>query len=263
MKKKNRAIKKTSEKKVSKSRNLVIVFTILVLAIALYTYFYNYGFQLPAYPFNSPNLLGHYSFDGNVLDSSWSHNNGEIIGLLDCNSAGIIGQACKFSGDSSVALNNLNVNSTNRAKTSVAFLMYWDGTDGVMTLGWGNSATGERGFSNLYFSKGYFGISSYESGILGISSSNLKNKWVYVVAVFSNDIPSASNSAIYLNGIKQNLVQQIGINSGSVEYATVSNSLQIGSSATGMYKFSGMIDDFRVFNIELSQNDALELYKEL
>jgi hypothetical protein len=151
-------------------------------------------------------------------------------------------------------IDTLNVNTAGSAKNTVAFMMYWDGTDIQMPFGW-NAAY------DLWFAGGSFGFNTGASDVTGISNSGLANKWVHVVAVFSNSPTTINDNKLYINGEKQAISLRVN---GPATLQSVTTSLRIGQwlQQNGLiYCFKeGKIDEFMVFNRELNDDEAKALY---
>ncbi|MCP3776709.1 hypothetical protein NLX71_26070 [Paenibacillus sp. MZ04-78.2] len=163
-----------------------------------------------------------------------------------------------FDGTKQISLNNIAVNTKPGGKNTVEFWMYWTGTEGVMPFSW-------DGPYDLWFSGGYFGFNTGESNILGISSADLKNRWVHIAATFYNGVPDAVNNELYINGVKQNLAPVLGKTTSSV--TVTSNAVVSGASNNNMYRFIGKIGTMRIWNHALSateiQANMYKLYKEM
>jgi len=145
----------------------------------------------------------------------------------------------------------LPVLTTVGAATSVSFWMYWDGTNGVMPLGWA--------IYDLWLNGGAFGFNTGAFDIYGISSTGLANGWHHVAAVFYNG--SVTGNQLYLDGTIQTLSQRLGTPSTSA--AVVQSTLRIGgwTNNTG-YRFSGRLDELKVFNGALTAAQVTSLYTE-
>ncbi|OGX60839.1 MAG: hypothetical protein A2189_03670 [Paenibacillus sp. RIFOXYA1_FULL_44_5] len=188
---------------------------------------------------------GSYTYDklGRVIYSSigqscYYDSNGNLVRRFT---------SLAFNGTNQVPLNNIAVNTAAGAKNTVEFWMFWDGTDNVMPFSW-------NGAYDLWFSGGYFGFNTGENNVLGISSANLKNKWVHVAATFYNGVPDVTNNELYINGIKQSLVAEKGsttLSKGATSSAAISGSVDM----TG-YMFSGRIGEVRIWNYPLSQTEV-------
>ncbi|MBZ0105779.1 MAG: DUF11 domain-containing protein [Sulfuricella denitrificans] len=148
-------------------------------------------------------------------------------------------------------ISGLPVSTTAGAKTSVAFWMYWDGTDSVMPIGWNQH--------DLWLQGGSFGFNTANSDIYGISSAGLANGWHHVVAVFTNG--SVTSNQLYIDGVIQTLSQRQS--TPNLATAVVSSTLQVGgwTQNTG-YRFAGRIDEVMVYRDALVQADVTVLYNE-
>ncbi|MCK4891209.1 MAG: laminin G domain-containing protein, partial [Candidatus Pacebacteria bacterium] len=81
----------------------------------------------------------------------------------------------------------------------------------------------------------------------------LAGVWVHVVAIFNNG--DAKLSEIYINGNKQTLSQRFGLTGSK----TVSSNAKISgwNNNTG-YKFGGLIDEVRIYNRALADDEAFQ-----
>lgn len=147
---------------------------------------------------------------------------------------------------------NLPVSLASGAKTSVAFWMYWDGSDSVMPIGWKRH--------DLWLIDGSFGFNTGNSDLFGVSSAGLANGWHHVVAVFTNG--SVSGNQLYIDGVVQTLTQQRR-NAPSNASASVSTTLRIsGWQTDSRYRFSGRIDEVNVYNGAVSAAEVAGLYSQ-
>lgn len=148
-------------------------------------------------------------------------------------------------------ISGLPVSTAAGAKTSVAFWMYWDGTDNVMPIGWN--------LHDLWLQGGSFGFNTANSDIYGISSAGLANGWHHVVAVFTNG--SVTSNQLYIDGVLQTLSQRQS--TPNLATAVVSSTLQVGgwTQNTG-YRFTGRIDEVMVYRDALVQADVTALYND-
>ncbi|HUW26158.1 MAG TPA: LamG domain-containing protein [Gallionella sp.] len=136
------------------------------------------------------------------------------------------------------------------AKTSVSFWMYWDGTDNVMPIGWNQH--------DLWLVNGHFGFNTFSSDVFGISSSGLANGWHHVVAVFTNG--NVAGNQLHIDGVTQILAQRQGSPNNANAY--VQPNLRISGSAQSGYRFSGRIDEVRVFSGGMTQAQVASLFNE-
>ncbi len=200
-----------------------------------------------------PVLVGHYQFN----TCSSSDLGMDTLGLHDgVNTGGVIvgktpppgkPETCTdgvFSGGA-IDITGLPVSTAAGDKTSVSFWMYWDGATGVMPIGWNSH--------DLWFSSGFFGFNTGGGDIYGISSSGLANGWHHVVAVFTNG--SVRSNELYIDGVSQTLAHLRGtiVNSRAV----VNSHLRIGGWwRTNDYRFSGRIDELKVYKGKMTQTEV-------
>lgn len=217
-------------------------------------------------------LLGEYRLEdlqwtgaaAEVRDTSGNNRHGQAIGspLPTPTSAsparpGVPGTCAygSFPGPSgnggALSLGGLPVNTTAGAKTSVSFWMYWDGTNSVMPMGWFRH--------DLWLVSGHFGFNTGNSDVFGISSAGLANRWTHVVAVFTNGNVAAD--ALYIDGVAQAMSQRQSTPANG--NAVVNSTLRVGGwqSDTG-YRFSGRIDEVKVYDGQLTPAEVTTLFNE-
>jgi uncharacterized membrane protein len=210
---------------------------------------------------NYNRLVGFWPFDegwGISSADKSGYGNNASLGVTNWEYApawtlGKFGYALGFDGiDDRVRINNVPVNTSAGAYNTVAFWMYWDGKDNQMPFGW-QQAYG------LWLVGGCFGFNTGQDNVLGISSSGLANRWVHVVAIFYNGVPSSTTVALYIDGVKQNIFACRGSTTAS---RSVTSTLQISGWAysTGYY-FGGIIDEFKIWNRALSDEEVLAEYR--
>jgi hypothetical protein len=162
----------------------------------------------------------------------------------------------------SIGLSSLN--ATAGQYNTIEFWMLWDGTELCMPVAWDSCY-------NLIITNGKIGFNTGNGDVTGFvyDKSELVGKWVHIVAVFYNGTPNATNSKIYVNGVKKTLTV-----SGTPvsKVLSASMTLSVGSGlAWGLgstahirsgefYIFNGMMDELRVWNKELSQSEVTASY---
>ena len=149
-------------------------------------------------------------------------------------------KAASFAGGA-IDVAGLGVSIAAAAKATVAFWMYWSGTDAVMPIGW----VGE----GLTFSGGSFGFTTQSSDVYGIASAGLASKWHHVVAEFTNG--AVASNKLYVDGVPRALTQRAGVPNNA--NAVVASALRIGGlSGSTSYRFSGQLDEVKIFNRALT-----------
>lgn len=110
-------------------------------------------------------------------------------------------------------------------------------------------------FNHDAWGKGNFGLNFTVGGFTDLQYlSNLPaNTWLHLVATYDGSVMK-----IYLNGVLDNSVnvsKTIVTNAGNAYIGTY------GTTPTGTYNFSGIIDEVRVYNRALSANEVLQHYR--
>ncbi|PHS68896.1 MAG: hypothetical protein COB23_08270 [Methylophaga sp.] len=200
--------------------------------------------------------IASYSFDesdwhltGSVLDSIGGHHGvvNDSIGRHRADAATAHPNTCASAsfGGGSIDISGLPVSTTSGDKTSVSFWMYWDGTNSIMPIGWN--------IHDLWMINGSFGFNTGVGDVYGISSSGLANGWHHVVAEFTNN--NVLNNKIYIDGVDQILTQHR--NSPNNARAIVQPNLRLGGwfISTG-YRFSGFLDEVKIYNGALTQAEV-------
>lgn len=199
---------------------------------------------------------------GEVKDSSGNNRDGTTIGAPRPSPASVSparpgspgtcgygGMPGTSSNGGAFSFSGLPVSTTPGAKTSVSFWMYWDGTNSVMPIGWN--------VHDLWLVSGHFGFNTGNSDVFGISSAGLANGWHHVVAIFTNG--SVPSNKLYIDGAAQTLTQRLSTPNNANAY--VNSTLRAGGwqASTG-YRFSGRLDEIRVYNGELKPGEVSAIY---
>lgn len=156
---------------------------------------------------------------------------------------------------SAFRVENLPVDTSTGAKTSVSFWMY-KSSGYSMPIGWY--------FYDLYDSGTNLGFNTANGDVYGFNSTSLSNGWHHVAAVFTNG--SVTSNKIYIDGVPKQLSQLEGTPNNS--YATVDTfygyplSLTIGGwRANTGHRFSGnRLDEVRVYKGEITQSQVTADY---
>ncbi len=176
---------------------------------------------------------------GEVEDSIIGDNNGTLSGAISISATSKVCNSAEFNGGA-IDIDNLDVNTSTGAKTTVSFWMFWDGTNSVMPFGWR--------MHDLWFYDGSFGFNSASGDIYGISSTGLANSWHHVSAIFTNG--DVHSDKLYIDGVEQNLTQRR--NNPNNSRAVVQSSARIGGWLyNNGYRFSGNIDELHIHKGEL------------
>jgi hypothetical protein len=126
------------------------------------------------------------------------------------------------------------------AKTTVAFWVYWSGTDAVMPIGWVTEG--------LTFTGGSFGFSTQNGDVYGTASTGWANKWHHVVAEFTNG--AVASNKLYIDGVPQALTQRASVPHNT--NAVVADTLRIGGlSGNAHFRFYDQLEKVKVYNRRL------------
>jgi hypothetical protein len=148
-----------------------------------------------------------------------------------------------------IELRNLPVSTKAGDQTSVAFWMYWDGTNGAMPIGWF--------VYDLWMAGGVFGFNTGASDVYGVSNAGLANGWHHVVAVFYNG--SVFNNLIYIDGVLQPM--PLAKTSPNLSNAYAQSTLNVGGVSTNSYyRFSGFVDEVQVYSGTLYPAQVKAIY---
>ena len=195
---------------------------------------------------------------GEVLDSSGNNRHGTTIGNPLPAPAGALPALAgnpgtcgygsmpgPFSNGGTFNLPGLPVNTAAGAKTSVAFWMFWDGTNSVMPIGW-------FGY-DLWLVGGHFGFNTGNSDVFGIGSAGLASGWHHVAAVFTNG--NVAGNKLYIDGVAQSLTQRLSTPNNTASF--VNSTLRAGGwQRDNNYRFSGRLDEVKVYNGELKPSEV-------
>jgi len=183
--------------------------------------------------------------DGNLGVTHWEYVPGWTLGKF--------GHGLEFDGsDDYVRINNVPVNTSSGAYNTVTFWMYWNGNGIQMPLGWSTAY-------DLFLYSGCFGFNTRESNVLGVPWDGLANSWHHVAAIFYNGVPSTTTVSLYIDGIEQSIYECVGSTTAS---RTVTPTFHISGWAYGTdYYFDGTIDEVKIFNKSLTDEEILREYQ--
>jgi hypothetical protein len=163
-----------------------------------------------------------------------------------------------FNSLGNITASSVPVNAVAGGFTTVSFWMQWPGSQA-------NIVPFSAGPYSIYVTGNAIGFSNSVSGSLvgtltyGMSEFST-TPWISVVAEFSNNVPTASNEVLYVNGVKQSLQLISGSFPGSL---SIGNTISIGGFTSGSYsKFYGQMADVQIYNTVLAPYQAESLYLE-
>jgi hypothetical protein len=200
-------------------------------------------------------LVGYWSFDEGAgttaYDASGKGNNGTIYGAKWTN--GKFGQALSFDGVDDYVETQSQTLST--PLTIVAWIFYSIksniNTIAANSTG-GSSQNGFRFFVNSYNTEDRKLKIEVGNGAFGLSLASAAgavtpNAWHYAAAVINGP-----NSKLFLDGIE--------VASGSLPSFTQTNYVDVGRMLTSGFYFKGSIDEVRIYNRALSEEEIRYLY---
>ncbi len=220
--------------------------------------------QVPNYvPTNG--LVGWWPFNGNANDESGNGNNGTVNGAtLTTDRFGNINSAYQFVGNDNNTISYIIANSNNLPMgNSLRTISLWvtndsygipggSGNDGHPLIAYGSPSTNSDNEilfftspSNVPFIK-YAGFNND----LDIPFSYDLQKWYNIIATFDG-----TNAMLYINDSL--------FGSGNFSsWNTTFDSIVFGTQATKTNFHNGKIDDIRIYNRVLNQNEISSLFNE-
>jgi hypothetical protein len=202
-------------------------------------------------------LVAYYPFNGNANDESGNINNGTIFNAsIDMDRYGNPNSSLFFAGDGYVEGinpgNNLPKGNSPRSFTA------WINTgvsnpNGSNIFHYGTSEAAPTNFHFLATSTAGLG-NGYGYGIVYGSTNVADGFWHFVAGVYEGG--TERNTQIYVDG------KLDGIGQITTEPNTVLNSKwSIGKFMSGFSSFSGYVDEIKVYNEVLSDEEIWNLYK--
>lgn len=201
-------------------------------------------------------LIGWWTFDelsGNAIDSSWNGNTGTPTGTILVGSCAV-GRCRSFNGISDY------VNPSTVTLSTEYTISVWINTRTVSANGAGIGFRSTVSANPIYFQIDHNNADARmivrdDAGNIAtasFTSSITTNEWFNLIGIRNGDTVS-----IYVNGVK-------GTDGTNTFGAITGNSLNIGALTAGSSSrtvfLSGQIDDVRIYNRALSQQEILNLY---
>jgi len=255
-------------------RRLIIIFHFALSFCILIFIFYIFAPTAQALTIGKPanflalntGLVGHWTFDGpkmisNVADSSGQGNNGYMSGFTSTSSAvvaGKIGQGLSFDGSNDyVDMGNPSVLNVVSAGTVATWAKYGNQVSssypGVVCKGDPNTDT--NGYCLLLWLNVDAGICieimSGETEQIKCTKIGWKdNKWHHIVATWDGSFIN-----LYADGVLQGspLTQTVTPTPETVNF-------RLGRDNSGSTRYTGSLDDVRVYNRALSAQEIQQLY---
>lgn len=230
--------------------------------IALSLTLYNANAQI-----STKGLVASYSFSGNAKDESGKNNNGDVHGAtLTFDRFGNPNSAYDFDGiNDYIAINSKVLSGLNEYTYSL-----WAKPKGTPTNGGGMMLSVGDVLNNsdqglTYQPTRTYFAGSYNEGNLPIQSyakSNeiAPNQWMHIVVTRNSD-----SIKLFINGELVQLDSHTLINKQSVSFGGNTQALILGGrcSLYPEYFFKGAIDDLRLYNRALTENEVYSLTSEI
>ena len=196
-------------------------------------------------------------FNGNANDESGNNNNGTVSGAsLTQDRFGTDGRAYSFDGvdDFITIADNPNLFSDSLTISWWYNISQYD--DAGAVIGW---IEGGSRYQQFFNGTSFSYFNAYRSDPLSIINptyilTNL-NEWVNVLVTYKKNNQTSSTTSLYINGE----LKQTDIHYMSMEYLPGHN-FYIGRNHTPGIEFNGKLDDFRIYNRVLNENEILALY---
>lgn len=205
-------------------------------------------------------LIVYYPFNGNANDESGNGNDGKVYGAtLAADRFGNHEKAYSFNGETTW-IKAENSNSLNISGNASLSLCAWVNTSSIKKQGvvskWldGSYELGQYLMQITVDGFPEFHVDPHPKGGMLISKSKLTaNSWHFIVCVFDNA------KGIIKIFIDNQQIEEANFTRFPIPPTT--RYLEIGSSSNRYY-FAGFLDDIRIFNLALTDNQIQSLYHE-
>lgn len=204
-------------------------------------------------PLYSLTLLRYFKFDGLTLsntieDYSLNKLNGTISSGSFNNKTGMIANSINFTGSQSISGSSTGLPSGNNAFT----ISMWINPKSVSTQQlvsfWGTESVGNAMIVAIDEStSGRIDIDSFGGSFLNSNTLISANVWSNIVVT-----SDGTKTKIYINGV-------LDTNSISHTWNIIPSSLRL-SGYSGGQQYTGLMDDYRIYNKALSQSEITTLY---
>jgi len=196
-------------------------------------------------------LVAYYPFNGNADDASGNGNNGRVSGAtLAPNRFGKSNKAYQFDGSSSKITSTIAAIPNGKNPRTISVWLnpqIVPGDFSLTALAWGQKNTGQANMIGL----GRNAIISYQAWVddAPVNFNYELGKWINVTTTYDG-----TTAQVYVNGVRLTQVQKTSWNSSGTE-------LFIGTRISGdLGYFQGFLDDIRIYNRVLSNDEIVKLY---
>ncbi|WP_342305279.1 LamG-like jellyroll fold domain-containing protein [Methanolobus sp. ZRKC5] len=204
------------------------------------------GASATAAPTSGSGLVAYYPFNGDTKDHSGNENDGTNNGAIFV--TGKSGEALDFDGTNDYVYVPVNINQDAMPQVTMALWVKSDSDSRGTVISHDNGgfdrtiAIDARG--------GGLGWSAFSGsgGVLGYQAVTT-NKWTFLAAVYDQD---ADIVELYVDGIRY---EESGSLSSGWDYT------HIGSNPSFGVNFDGSIDEVKIYNYALTQNEINSLFE--
>lgn len=212
-------------------------------------------------------LVGYWPFNGNANDESGYGNHGTVSGAtLTTDRFGDANSAFYFDGNDKIEVSNssiLNFDDQTSFTINAWIEVYSNlsGSHGIIAKGapdgipegaW-QLLIGHQS-SSVAFAE--YGLGTNGAGIYGTQNLYTSAGWHFLSLVLDKSVNSMS---LYIDGVLEATTTELAIASAS---AINNYPMSIGVERTTYQYFHGKIDDIRIYNHALTENEITELYNE-
>jgi len=195
------------------------------------------------------NLKRLYKFESNLNDSTGAAANGTLAAGTATYVTGQEGSAFSFDGSSYITASDTGL-PTGTNVVSVSSWVYFPAFSGNQVITeYGNEVAGNS-FLLLFDSTGKLNFSNRSTTTVISTTSLSVNTWYYITTVYNG-----TNALVYINGVLDKTTA-ITVNTT----LGGANKLSLGAAGDGTSKITGRLDEFRYYNIALTQAQVSALY---
>jgi hypothetical protein len=210
-----------------------------------------YSTVASAAPSGANALVAHYKFEGNTADNTINLYNGATLGTTSFVTGSVDNSAIMFNGSNSFM--QLPANIVNHQQISIATWINWKGVSSWQRIFDFGNGEDEYLFLTPRASTLNMRLAIKQNGVEQTLNTTMPtlNKWTHVVVTIGE-----TSVKIYMDGV---LTAESGtITNRPMAFKPVLNYIgrsQFSADPT----FNGSIDDFRVYNYELSASEVAQL----
>jgi VCBS repeat-containing protein len=176
------------------------------------------------------------------------------VGSLSTETDGQVGNAADFSG-AKLSVSGMDLDGADGAQTTVSMWIQGDAEGG-----WEMLAASD--VYDMVMLNGDIGFNTGRGDLFGTDASELSDgEWHHVVGTFTNG--DLTQNTIFIDGVEQDMSQIRGSQSTrNTNIDSDSGTMHFGSwGVNDNYRFSGSMDEIKVFNGDLSADEVDELYQ--